>query len=75
MLICATEVSLPKNAASNYNDDVMRFGNPHRFCMLDFDGLPVPAKFGWHLGDSSTKVLFGYPMVPRTLVLHGATHS
>ena len=33
-------------------------------------GLPARARFRWRLGNSGTKVLFGTPDRPSTLVLH-----
>jgi len=75
VIFSASEQVSPENAASNYNE-VMRRNSPYnRAIRPNFYGLPVPAKFRWHLGDSSTKVLFGYPEVPRTLVLYRANLS
>ena len=75
MVICVPEQASLKDAASNY-DEVMRHeGQYNRTDEPNFFGRPVPPKFSWRLSDSSTKVLFGYPMVPRTLVLYEANLS
>jgi len=75
VIISAPELVSPKNAASNYKEAMRRNNPTKRSFTPNFYGHPVPAKFRWHLGDSSTKVLFGYPGGPRTLVLYRANLS
>ncbi len=75
MVISIAEQASLKNAASDYNEVMLRTSQHNRTQEPNFFGHPVPPKFRWHLSDSSTKVLFGYPRVPRTLVLYEANLS
>jgi hypothetical protein len=46
--------------------------SPSRFLGRFGFGFPAHVLFRWRLGDSSTKVLYGTPRRPSTLVLHNA---